>query len=109
MPTGPRAWASVPEHLGLLDQIFAPGYDNSRRFGYRYPGVSEMGGQTAAHCPGRPLQRQGRSLRSRRLLAQTQTLERWSHCRPGGRGGGGQARGPAPGTRAANLHSDRAC
>ena len=45
---------------------------------------SEPPGRNAAHCPGRPLQRQGHP-----------TLERRNLCRPSGPDGEGQARGQA--------------
>jgi len=64
------------------------------------PGVPAAGrkvstsGRNTAHCPGRPLQRQGRTCGAS-LATQEQTLERRSHCRPGGPDGEGQARGQA--------------
>ena len=63
---------------------------------------SQPPGRNAAHCPGRPLQRQ-RHLRSFLTASQKgssgPTLERRSLCRPSGPDGEGQARGQARNAR----------
>jgi hypothetical protein len=73
------------------------------------PGARDAGrkvnspGRNAAHCPGRPLRRQGRACgASPRRWAQAPTPDPGDLCRPSGPVGEGQAEGQAQ-KRATNL------
>ena len=88
----PRRNASVS---AALRELVGPVVSRQVR---RSPGErSQARGQNAAHCPGRPLRRQGRSLRSRRQGdgRKRLPLSAGDLCRPSGPDGEGQARGQA--------------
>ena len=70
---------------------------------------SQPPGRNAAHCPGRPLQRQGhpKILTASQKGSSGPTLERRSLCRPSGPDGEGQARGQARNARGKPLCCDQ--